>query len=466
MKKIKVLSVFALLGATFLVSCGGDKPSSSNNGSKEPTSTQATTEDKNTTSQATTEDRPVTSDKPTTEDKPTSDQPTTSEDPSTTSSETPVTSETPVEKNLEASIVVTGFNDDTPLASVKEGTGAYKLKVNVDKLPEGKTIDDCTFTLKSKTNAFAHYEAPTAAMNWAKNEFQFIVNFSGVEKIAVEVTCGEEKTLATLDFKIEKDETKYTTISTAEEFKNMIKAPAAGTLYQLGANIDLGGYSHDAYTINTVFNSVLDGNGYTVKNFTVTGCVSGNDTGIGSGLFRELGRSVIRNLHVQGNVNAPRGFGGLLAHTVQNQAVVEDCLFEATNTSTIAGDWAWQRNGVIAACNKGVIRNVVSINASDPAADATIKDQMISTVPYGYRNDNDVFELTNVYTNISNRDLAVPFDASGKQEWGMVTNTNEYIDVKLGFGDFTASKASDFTLDPTIWTLADGKMPTLAHYQA
>lgn len=442
MKKLKVLSLLMLFSLTGLTAC--------QNGSSKPSSVTHTTVAPTTTVTPTTE-TPTTTVAPTTE-TPTTVAPTTTATPTTT----------PVENDFDASISILSFDGTSVKESIVEGTGAYRIKVEVSNLPSSKTVDDCEFKWPLM-NAIVSYEnVPDST--WGKNEKQFIVNFAGSLDIKVEVTCGELKSEANLTFEITKNESLYTNLDTVAKFKEMLNSPIPGQRYQLTKNLDLGGYVHRAGDLNTVCNSLIDGNGYTVSNFTVGSITSGDATGVGSGLFKELGRGIVRNLHLVGKVDAVRGFGGLICHTVQYLGLIENCLLEADNISTIAGDWSWQRNGVIAGCVKGLVRDVVSINAS-VSTEPSISNQMISTAPYGYYNGTDaLFALENVYTNVTDSALAVPFDASGIHDWGMVGNDHENIDVTIGLNDFSTTVTTDFDLDATIWTLVNGQMPKLAHY--
>jgi hypothetical protein len=166
-----------------------------------------------------------------------------------------------------------------------------------------------------------------------------------------------------------------------------------------------------------------------------------------------MARSIVRDIHLIGKVDASAGWSGIIAFEVGNYSLVENCLIEAENISTTS-DWTWQRNGVIAGVLKGTVRDCVTIKSGH--------DQMIASIPYGYNNGTDAFAtMYNVYTNAP-ASIAKTFDASGWHEFGMIGS--EDVEVISGFGDFSTSLASSFDLDSTIWTLADGAMPHLAHF--
>ena len=81
-----------------------------------------------------------------------------SETSSETSSEPVSSSEEPL--GMQAEIVISDFNDPLVIKdAIVEGTGAYRLTVEVTDLPTGMTIDDCVFDWPNN-NAFAAFVWP------------------------------------------------------------------------------------------------------------------------------------------------------------------------------------------------------------------------------------------------------------------------------------------------------------------
>ena len=453
MKAKKILPLLFLVGVLGLVSCKDRTSSSGPSGSSEQSVATSISDEPSTSTEAT---EPPASDSKESEvpvSEPSSEVPS-SEVPS---SEDPVSSEPgssePDEPDLEvvALVQVTRGEENVPLTSASESSGAYRLTVTVENLPDGVTLDDLEFVWP-KTTVFADFHAIVAG-NEAKNVYEMTVMNAGPLKIEVSVKhLGEVLAVASMAFTITQDLSRYTEIKSAGEFIELIAR--GGTIidkYILGANIDLGGYIHDGKAVNATFNGVLDGNGYKVSNFTEAPA-----GGVDGGLFYMMPSGIVRNIHIQGNVNAAGGWSGLLTKEIGQNTVVINSIFEATDITPIAGvDWTWQRNGVIAGFLRGLVENVVSVKISD-------NDRMVATIPYSHGNRagaDAMATLKNVYTNIAAENLAIPF--APDPGW---SSPAEVSDLHLGLGDFSETKASDFDLDPAIFVLEDGKMPVLQHF--
>lgn len=344
---------------------------------------------------------------------------------------------------FKATIALTNIGDGSAVASLKEGSGAYLLTVTPENFPAGKTLDDCTFTFPGDS-ALGYFQALTTPV---ANQRNFLANFAGVNDIKVAVACGDSTATAELKLIIAKDETLYTKIATPDDFVSKVLAATTGH-FELAANLDLDGISTNGAKNNVTFNGELDGNGYTVKNFVANPI---NDGTLG-GLWAHVGSGLIRNLHLTGTENQTAGWGSLLGKEVQDMAIVEDCLFEATSiVDTSANfDWTWKRSGIFAGSLKGTIRNCVTVNQ-------TANAQMLDVAPYA---SGASAKIDNVYTAQSDEALIIPFDPNGgTQAWsGTATVTNLHKGMV-----WANSKVADYALDNTIWALADGKMPTLAH---
>lgn len=449
MKKRKLLPL--LITAVFL-SLSGCKPSSSSSqteDSKSQTSIDSTTSivssEQSEPIVSSEEDSEIISSTSEVSVPPTTDS--SSEDISS-SSETPI--EPDPQEDVKATVVVTRGEEGTPLTSGSETSGAYRLTVNVENLPTGVAIADLEFEWP-KTSTFADFHV--LAESTANNVYEMTLLNAGPLKIEVIVKhLGTTIAIATTNFLIMQDLTEYTEISTPGEFIALItKGGTITEKYILGANLDLDGYKHDGKVVNATFNGVLDGNGYTVSNFTIE-----TSEGVDGGLFYNMPSALVRNIHLIGNVKATGGWSGLLTKEIGHQALVINSIFEATDLTPIAGvDWTWQRNGVIAGMLRGTIENVVSVKISD-------NDRMLATIPYsqGDRSaDIALATLKNVYTNIAIENLVVPFGPD--PAW---SSPAQVSDLHLGLGDFSMTKATDFDLDPSIFVLEDGKMPVLMHH--
>lgn len=363
----------------------------------------------------------------------------------------------PVTSSFTAKATLTQIGNKEELTTIKENSGAYLLTVTSDDLPTGVKIEDCTFVWPSNSAFAAIEEGPQTD---TANKRLYVVNYAGTHNFEIKVTYKGQTYTIHKSLTISRDDSLYKTIATPKEFISLFdKGGSIDGRYILGANLDLKGYRFSGATKNNVLNALIDGNGYTVRNFQVD---CGQD-GAAAGLVNVVAKSIIKNIHLQGKVNSPCGQGGLIAKELQAQAVMADCLIEAENIAQEANPSGWSKNGVPFAILKGTVENCVFI-ATSTSEDPSIKDSMFGAFPYAYHNGTDSFaSATNIYTN-RGEEYAGIIDASGSHQWGMLGAGDKHISITGDFNDFSASTKADFDLDPTIWTLEDGKMPVLAHY--
>lgn len=163
-----------------------------------------------------------------------------------------------------------------------------------------------------------------------------------------------------------KDFSGYLLVQTANQFDRAIHPKGTNVVTQnivLGNDIDMGGadLSYNPYNLN----AVIDGNGYTISNFTV-GCPSlrayidhnmwnGN---LNKALFWDiLSGGVIRNLSMK-KVVAYFGSGcGVLA--IKNLGTIENVFLE---TELNNRDWATERvGGLVGTVSGGTVRNCIVI---------------------------------------------------------------------------------------------------------
>ena len=270
----------------------------------------------------------------------------------------------------------------------------------------------------------------------------------GTVKVTATVDGKEYK--ASLNITVEADYTKYTEIKTADAMVELLnKKDAINGKYCLGANIDLGGMQVNGRANNSIFVGTLDGRGYTLSNFVVKND-SSLETDKATGLFWQY-QGVLRNIHIKGTIDSA-GFSGLLAKEVCGpQAKITDCLFEAKNVQT-GVDWTWARNGVIASTlqNEAKVENVVTnLDATDAMC-----------LPFFAYSWTETQVMKNAYTNIAHdtqNENYKPFNPNGG-------DISAQVMENINHTPFDSTLASAYTtLDSSIWTLEDNKMPVLAH---
>lgn len=327
--------------------------------------------------------------------------------------------------------------------SYKEGDGAAVLQATFgDVQVEGATYvwDGTDAKDIGVVNPFADDES--------KQYFTPTNVGKGTVKVTATVDGKEYK--ASLNITVEADYTKYTEIKTADAMVELLnKKDAINGKYCLGANIDLGGMQVNGRANNSIFVGTIDGRGYTLSNFVVKND-SSLETDKATGLFWQY-QGVLRNIHIKGTIDSA-GFSGLLAKEVCGpQAKITDCLFEAKNVQ--AGvDWTWGRNGVIASTlqNEAKVENVVTnLDATDAMC-----------MPFFAYSWTGTQVMKNAYTNIAHdtqNENYKPFNPNGG-------DISAQVMENINHTPFDSTLASAYTtLDSSIWTLEDNKMPVLAH---
>ena len=327
--------------------------------------------------------------------------------------------------------------------SYKEGDGAAVLQATFgDVQVEGATYvwDGTDAKDIGVVNPFADDES--------KQYFTPTNVGKGTVKVTATVDGKEYK--ASLNITVEADYTKYTEIKTADAMVELLnKKDAINGKYCLGANIDLGGMQVNGRANNSIFVGTIDGRGYTLSNFVVKND-SSQETDKATGLFW-MYQGVLRNIHIKGTIDAA-GFSGLLAKEVSGpQARITDCLFEAKNVQT-GVDWTWARNGVIASTlqNEAKVENVVTnLDATDAMC-----------LPFFAYSWTGTQVMKNAYTNIAHdtqNENYKPFNPEGR-------DISAQVMENINHTPFDSTLASAYTtLDSSIWTLEDNKMPVLAH---
>lgn len=327
--------------------------------------------------------------------------------------------------------------------SYKEGDGAAVLQATFgDDQVEGATYvwDGTDAKDIGVVNPFADDDS--------KQYFTPTNVGKGTVKVTATVDGKEYK--ASLNITVEADYTKYTEIKTADAMVELLnKKDAINGKYCLGANIDLGEMQVNGRANNSIFVGTIDGRGYTLSNFVVKND-SSLETDKATGLFWQY-QGVLRNIHIKGTIDSA-GFSGLLAKEVCGpQAKITDCLFEAKNVQT-GVDWTWARNGVIASTlqNEAKVENVVTnLDATDAMC-----------LPFFAYSWTETQVMKNAYTNIAHdtqNENYKPFNPNGG-------DISAQVMENINHTPFDSTLASAYTtLDSSIWTLEDNKMPVLAH---
>ena len=327
--------------------------------------------------------------------------------------------------------------------SYKEGDGAAVLQATFgDDQVEGATYvwDGTDAKDIGVVNPFADDES--------KQYFTPTNVGKGTVKVTATVDGKEYK--ASLNITVEADYTKYIEIKTADAMVELLnKKDTVNGKYCLGANIDLGGMQVNGRANNSTFVGTIDGRGYTLSNFVVKND-SSLETDKATGLFWQY-QGVLRNIHIKGTIDTA-GFSGLLAKEVSGpQTRITDCLFEAKNVQT-GVDWTWARNGVIASTlqNEAKIENVVTnLDATDAMC-----------LPFFAYSWTETQVMKNAYTNIAHDTQSEnykPFNPEGR-------DISAQVMENINHTPFDSTLASAYTtLDSSIWTLEDNKMPVLAH---
>ena len=327
--------------------------------------------------------------------------------------------------------------------SYKEGDGAAVLQATFgDDQVEGATYvwDGTDAKDVGVVNPFANDDSKQ----------YFTPTNVGKGTIKVTATVNGKEYKASLNITVEADYTKYTEIKTADAMIELLnKKDTVNGKYCLGANIDLGGMQVNGRANNSTFVGTIDGRGYTLSNFVVKND-SSLETDKATGLFWQY-QGVLRNIHIKGTIDTA-GFSGLLAKEVSGpQTRITDCLFEAKNVQTGA-DWTWGRNGVIASTlqNEAKVENVVTnLDATDAMC-----------LPFFAYSWTETQVMKNAYTNIAHDTQSENYKPLNPNGGDISAQVMENIN----YTPFDSTLASAYTtLDSSIWTLEDNKMPVLAH---
>lgn len=342
--------------------------------------------------------------------------------------------------------------------SYKVGDGAATLTAQLEA-GDNAVLTDVVWDVSELNGIGQILELPDDHADKADYRRFFVPGKYGNGKVIVTAKADGKDVRAEISLFV--DVKEYKDISTAEQFVELISR--TGTIqdnYRLTANIDLGGMIVNGRPNESYFQGVLNGNGYTVKNFVVKN-ESGAETDKATGLFYVF-QGTVMNLHFQGTIDSA-GFSGILAKEAGENALIENCLFEVTHLRhpETAGweasyDWTWSRNGAIVSVmnGKSKLKNcVTSLNVGDSGG---------ICFPFAAYTWNGTHTFENLYTNIA-RDYENPNYQTFAPGGGVETPAGTVINVEHTPFETTPASAYD-TLDTSIWNLEDNKMPTLKHF--
>ena len=224
-------------------------------------------------------------------------------------------------------------------------------------------------------------------------------------------------------------------VRTAEEFLAIgTDATTMAAKYKLMNDIDFEGaeveslathYSNNDNADRVNFTGVFDGQGYTLKNFTLLpSSIAGNKGEAALFGYVNGATASIKNLNITGvKMN---GYGGVIATWV-NKATIENCFVEVTVTSMVKADGTAigdkENGGAIAwrAQNDSIIKNCITVITIAEGVDGTwfgaivgynltpivncqaivLSGDTLKAYPSEHKNNTDSLENCAVYTSIS-----------------------------------------------------------------
>ena len=125
-----------------------------------------------------------------------------------------------------------------------------------------------------------------------------------------------------------------TAIATAQEFHDMTKS-GSNTEYYLANDIDFTGFTWTVTGNGTSFGGVLNGNGKTISNITITG----EGTGVYGGIFQRTNGAVIHDLTIDNaNVNAVGRVGVLIGRIETAETTINNVVIKNSSAAGTAGE--------------------------------------------------------------------------------------------------------------------------------
>jgi hypothetical protein len=345
---------------------------------------------------------------------------------------------------------------DVPSGDLYAGGAAIILKTQISNLTGSETITYSWSEDAARVGVLASYSGEDG---WQ----YFTPTTIGDTTISVKVTIdGVDQTIST-KIKIRVDTASAASIAVDEPADLAALLQTSGTIvgnYYLTANLDMSGVTWDDVALSNNFVGNFDGQGHTIDNLTIdsTGEMNG-------GMFRNFNGAIV-DTEIYATLNTT-AWSGIIGGNIGETTVIQNCLFDADfeGSAETAG---WQFNGAIAGVVTGsyITNNVIVDGGTYGETNHhhfAVTAYMNGT-PTIFDNYTNAIQTASPHDSSNrNNDRVSPLDSSESgQGW---VGTFDLADNVTGNIDFDTANASTYSgLDSTIWTLADGAMPTLAHH--
>jgi len=341
------------------------------------------------------------------------------------------------------------------------------IKVSADKtsVTQKQTINlsaavsdyngDVTYSWKSL------YAKGSFSGDKTSNSVTYTGNTIGSDTIQVSFNIGTESYTDTIMVVVLADHTGWTSLSTADDVKNNLLT--AGTIngkYYLTSDIDLSGYEI-TYT-GSIFAGTIDGQGYSISNFSVDGNPADNYSN--GGFFSSIAKEGrLYNLGFDDVVIGQKGSGwGTSVICCACEGNLENISVSVThtfdNSSLIdANEWFPFNSAFVGIYKEATTyRNiVVNVNTDPEAGYKTIFADV--AYPAGgaqglSAQTSQTFSVQGFYTNST-------IYAGSVWEWGGPVEDDSGYSVGISWNNSVASSYGQ--LDPQVWNLTDGAKPSL-----
>lgn len=246
-------------------------------------------------------------------------------------------------------------------------------------------------------------------------DYDFMYNDSVTLTVrATSLIDPEASATATIVVENPDKNSKY--IGNADDFINIMTNAsngAADITIKLLANIDLNGHVFTNTVMNGDFRGVLDGNGYTVSNFTAPA------------MFNHLWGTV-KNIGFVASMSGTNG-GFLAKQLNQSVALIENCFFNITFTSDA------NLAAAIGLNNQGVVRNCIILTTNNSSS---------AYIYAGFVQPTNVNPQSTYYLNQGTNAVS-----AGQAE----SKTLAYLQTSSNFSSWNTS----------IWKIVNGSIPKL-----
>lgn len=342
------------------------------------------------------------------------------------------------------------------------------LDLSADKtqVVQGQTLA-LTATVTDYAGAITYswkslYGKGTFSGDKTSSQVTYNANSFGSDTIQVSFVAGEQTYSKRINIFVEADHSSWTPISSKAEFvAQLLKEETVSANFYLTADIDLEGMAV-AYHNGNRFAGKLDGQGFSIKNYSVEGNAA--DKYSTGGLFGGVDAgAIIANTGFEGVVIGERGTGwGTAALACEFIGSLENCKFDVAHT--FDGSLLMDENQWFPFCSAmvGVMKDgstyrniVVNVDQTNAGGASTI----FADVAYpaggeaGLKSQNEqTFSVENFFTNSS-------VCYGSVWDWGSSVEDKSGYTVSLDWS--TTAVTTYDNLDTHIWKLEQGKMPDL-----